>query len=492
MFSNHHNDDTDYLLGLVGDVRSLSSFWALLEEGIGKEGLGELGVVAAALPEADVPPKRLDMGIGVPVYAGFREMLYVHPEINVVIETTGERSLIKAIRKLLPENVTLVERAAASFFIRLMTSGQMCTACKIDHLHTQTLLSTVMDQLKEDILFLDGEGVIMSVNQTLCNKLSLSKRQVVGRRYGEFFSGMGLGMDAAEDDPFSRAVQTRQPAETMASEVDDLGRVLYYRVYMYPIFYGNEISRVVAMRRDITRRTELEQRLQQSRKLASIGELSTYIAHEIRNPLFAISGFANSLLRAGTQDSGSQEKLRIILEESKRLDSILKAIINFTRPVNGHAVPTDLNKAVHRALHAMDLEQERPDIALDLKLDGGVGRVAVDPEILGQCIINLLNNAVEAMEDGGKVTISTAMGEGRILLSIADTGTGIPADIRDEIFSPFFSTKGKGAGLGLAMTRKIMDDIGGDVELTSAEGKGTTVTLLLPAVMAVAQSGETA
>lgn len=495
MFTAHAPDsatDVKYLVGLVGDARSLASFWSMLKAGIDQDdtlqsGLSQLGIQAAALPEADTPPKKLDMGIGVPVYAGFREMLYVHPDINLVLETTGDPALIKTLRKLLPASITLVERAAASFFINFITAGEKCTACKVDHQHTQTMLTTVTDQLKEDILFLDASGTVLNANQTLCNRLNLSKRKVVGKGFREFFTGLGR-----TDSPFEKALKTRKPAEAVTNQVSPDGRMRYFRIYMYPIFYGGQISRMVAIRRDITDRTELEQRLAQSRKLASIGELSSYIAHEIRNPLFTIAGFANGLLRKCTNDDTAKEKLEIIVEESGRLDDIVTALIGFTRPVTGHDVPTALNKTVHLAIHAMGLEEQWPQVELDLAMAEELPWVAVDPEIMRQCIVHLLKNGVEAMEGEGTLSVTTALVDGRIRLAVADTGQGIPEQLRAEVFSPFFSTRGRGAGLGLAMTRKLMDDAGGEVELTSTEGCGTTVTLTLPPVMAVAQNDQTA
>ena len=129
---------------------------------------------------------------------------------------------------------------------------------------------------------------------------------------------------------------------------------------------------------------------------------------------------------------------------------------------------------------------------LHLELSDTLPRVAADPDMLKQCIINLATNGIEAMTPDGELRVSTSMSMEYVILSVADNGHGIPVEIRDAIFSPFFSTRGKGAGLGLAMTRKIMDDIGGDVELVSNEGKGTTISLLLPPVLAVAQTPETA
>jgi signal transduction histidine kinase len=125
-----------------------------------------------------------------------------------------------------------------------------------------------------------------------------------------------------------------------------------------------------------------------------------------------------------------------------------------------------------------------------MELEAGMARVKANPEVIKQCLINLVKNAVEAMPDGGVLTIATGMARDHALLEVRDTGEGIPMEIRDKIFSPFFSTKGKGSGLGLAMTRKILDEIGGEVDLTSKEGEGTSIILQLPPTLAVADSGK--
>jgi signal transduction histidine kinase len=280
--------------------------------------------------------------------------------------------------------------------------------------------------------------------------------------------------------------------ETLSTQVDPEGRMRHFRLYFYPVARGPELARVVLIRRDITRRTELEQRLTHSQKMASIGELSTYIAHEIRNPVFAIAGFANALLRDEAIGDSSREKLRIILEESRRLDEILKAIINFARPVDPGGSSCDAAAVAREALYAVLSGSGLGRVETTINLAPGLPRTAIDPDLLKQCLINLIVNSREAMPEGGKLRLGARLEGGRVAVSVEDTGAGIPPDIRDKIFSPFFSTKGRVAGLGLAMARKIMEDIGGAVELASSPGKGTSVTLLLPPVLAVAQSAPTA
>ena len=210
----------------------------------------------------------------------------------------------------------------------------------------------------------------------------------------------------------------------------------------------------MALRRDITEDVFLERRLQKSERLAAIGELSMFISHEIRNPLFAIAGFANALLRAKDLGDTSREKAAIILTESKRLDDILKDIINFARPVEGKTGEADLGEVARRTMALVRLGLEKQGISVTLDLDPGAPMARGDPDILTQCLLNCLTNAREAMPEGGSVTVSTGRRGNRVTLAVADTGPGIPPDVLPRVFNPFFTTRDKRAGLGLAMIKK--------------------------------------
>ncbi|MEF2145646.1 MAG: ATP-binding protein [Desulfovibrionaceae bacterium] len=489
MDHNMTSPEPPYLIGVVGDQASLASFLAMLRSGMSQASLARVNLVAAALPRDE--PSQTPPELGIPVYPTFREMLYMHPEINLLVETSGLPKLLKTLRRDLPSHVILVERAAASFFLHLLSTEQMWAACQIDLLTTQNMLRAIIDQLNEDLLFLDYEGMVLNANRSACQRTGLEKRELVGRHWREAFENMEIhcrGGKLTCPDPFERTLETKEAAEALGTSVDPFGRMHYYRVYSYPIFEQNQLNRVVIMRRDITSRTEMENRLQQSEKLASIGELSTYIAHEIRNPLFAISGFANSLLRSEALDESSREKLAIILEESRRLDEILKSLLNFTRPTEQRQGLCDVNRIASEALEVLGIGARAQNVNILFEPYENLPKAMADPDPIKQCIINLIKNSLEAMPNGGTLTLRTTLRQDRIVVSVEDTGTGIPSEILSRVFNPFFSTKGKGAGLGLAMIRKIMDDIGGDVELTSRENVGTIATLLLPPLLAVAQS----
>lgn len=479
--------DKQYRIGLIGDKSSIAPFWELFASLGNERVIGQLGFEALALHDQAQDGGGIPAGLGLPVYSDWRAMLEKHPALTLVIETTGRGAVILDLRQGLPAHVALVERAAASFFVRLLASDQMWMACKIDLLHTQTLLKGIIDQLKEEIALVDRQGLVLDCNKAVLEAQGLQKSEVAGRHLRTFFrlpEAQNGGPEARH--PLELALDTGETAEATLAHVDAEGRLHYTREYVYPIQNdGGEPVSFLCIRRDITSRTQMEQRLQQSERMASIGEMSTYIAHEIRNPLFAIGGFANQLLRT-VSDPVAREKIEIIIEESKRLDGILKSILTFARPVES-AGQADLNRIVRDTMELMGLACESRGIEPVLGLAEELPMVKADPELIKQCLINLVKNAVEAMPAGGLLAVRTGLSPTHVILEVEDTGVGIAPDIRDKVFSPFFSTKGRGSGLGLAMIKKSLDDLGGTVELASVPGEGTRVALHLPPQLAVAK-----
>jgi PAS domain S-box-containing protein len=479
--------EKQYRIGLVGDKSSMVPFWELFASLGNERVVAQLGFQALALHEETTEGGDFGKTLDLPVYPNWREMLSAHPDLNLVIETTGSAGVLGELRRELPLSVSLVERNAASFFVRLLSTDQMWVACKLDLLHTQTLLKGIIDQLKEEIVLVDAHGLVLDCNKAVQEAQGLHKADIVGRPLRNFFRVHQGGNGVADTPPLELALASHQAAEATLPHVDAQGLMHYTREYVYPIQdEAGQAKNFLCIRRDITSRTQMEQRLQQSERLASIGEMSTYIAHEIRNPLFAIGGFANQLLR-NVSDPAAREKIEIIIEESKRLDSILKSILTFAKPVEPGSGLADLNRIVRDTMELMGMACESKNIQLVLSLAEDLPLVEADPELLKQCLINLVKNSVEAMPQGGQLAVRTGMAATRVMLEVEDTGQGIVPEIRDKVFSPFFSTKGRGTGLGLAMTKKILDELGGTVDLSSVPGAGTRVVLHLPPQLAVAK-----
>jgi len=355
------------------------------------------------------------------------------------------------------------------------------------------LFNSLIDQFEEDIVIVDVQGTILNLNKSL--------QEAWGGAREEFIGKSCMDVEKPEfaclnNQPFfENILAAKQRVTENYTDVTPDGRMNHYHINAFPLCDENGIiQRVIVTRRNTTAEVQIEQRLYQSQKMAAIGELSTYIAHEIRNPLFAIGGFANALMRIPTLDDAAREKARIILEESRRLDQILKSIINFARPTEQTIGAVDINELAVQTVEVMSFAAEKK-VSIVLELVENLPKVHGNEEMLKQCLINLIKNSQEAMEEG-TITVRSKYLDGLVCLEVADNGPGIPQDLQEKIFSPFFSTKDKGSGLGLAMTRKIINEISGKLLLHSRVGLGTLVTLVLRPVLAVSEdtpfsSGET-
>lgn len=220
-------------------------------------------------------------------------------------------------------------------------------------------------------------------------------------------------------------------------------------------------------------------------RLAALGQMAAGLAHEIKNPLGSIKGAAQLLSEPGpgvAVDPASREFVGIILEEVDRLDRVVRSVLDYARPANAAPTPVDVNAVVQRTLRVLSAELNDVEVALQLRDDLPLARI--DAEKLRQVLMNLLQNARQAMSGRGTVTIATrhhTRGDDEfVVMSVADTGTGMSAGVVKNLFVPFFTTKAAGTGLGLAISQRILQDAGGAIEVKTREGEGTTFLVFVP------------
>jgi PAS domain S-box-containing protein len=346
---------------------------------------------------------------------------------------------------------------------------------------------TLIDQMDSEVLVIDEDGTITEVNAYFLTTWGGVREDYLGRHCRQIMGeGYCCNREEGEVCPWDLPFAGRRNTTKVYNVVNKNGRMEYYRVIFFPLPPEQDQKYSLFMRKNITEMIQMEQKLQQSQKMAAIGELSTYIAHEIRNPLFAIGGFANSLLRTPNLDEAAREKAKVILEESRRLDNILKSIINFAKPGDQENTE-EINVAavLSEAAALMRTEPGGDKYACTENLNPALPRARGNKDHLKQVVINIIKNAQEAMPEGGKIEISAGTRGHMLEVIIRDNGPGIPLGEQDKIFSPFYSTKGKGAGLGLAMSRKFVEDMGGQLLLESEPGKGATLRILLLPALAV-------
>ncbi len=239
------------------------------------------------------------------------------------------------------------------------------------------------------------------------------------------------------------------------------------------------------------------QRMQERDRLAAIGQMAARLAHEVKNPLGAIKGAAQLLAEPGPGaelDPATREFVGIIIEEVDRLDRVVGSVLDYARPSKGHPAAIDLNAVARRTIQI--LASDRHGFAsIELKLAEDLPRVQIDAEQLRQVLMNLIRNAIQAMNGRGSVTVATRVREptihagARVELSVADRGPGISQKVLKNLFVPFFTTKNQGTGLGLAISDRIISNAGGTIEVQTHEGAGTTFMVLLPAFEAPLAAG---
>lgn len=231
---------------------------------------------------------------------------------------------------------------------------------------------------------------------------------------------------------------------------------------------------------DITELKNLEAELKHKETLAAIGELSANMAHEIRNPLASLKG-SIEMLKEGTLTKDHGEKLmNIALSEMDRLNKIITDFLTYSRPKNPEFFRFDLHTMIDEIIELIKSATMNTDTISIRKEFSGPGEIVADPQKLRQVFLNLGMNAIESMPEGGELTISTRYSKDTVVVSVKDSGVGIPKENLKEIFYPFFTTKDKGTGLGLSIAYRIIEEHNGRITVKSRPGQGTAFEVALP------------
>lgn len=225
---------------------------------------------------------------------------------------------------------------------------------------------------------------------------------------------------------------------------------------------------------------ETRERLVRSERLAVIGNMAAYIAHEIRNPLVTIGGFARILMREYADHKKVKQHTEIITQEVSRLEKILANIMDFSKPVETVRTLIQINELLENTCYLMGPYLKSAHIQVSKKFDPSIPKIIVDQTQMKQVFLNLIKNAAESMTQGGKLTVESMTEDEYIKIDFTDTGEGMTPEILQNLFTPFFTTKVDGTGVGLAVSQKIIDDHNGFIKIKSVPKEGTTFSISLP------------
>ena len=274
----------------------------------------------------------------------------------------------------------------------------------------------------------------------------------------------------------------------------DVDRVIGYTVSQVKDDRARPIGAVLFFK-DLTRVEQLEERERLRDRLASLGEMAAGIAHELKNPLAGIEVMAGLLRRQVGDSKDAQSLLADIMTEAKLANAIVVEMLEFVRPIRLQVERTDVADVLHQAATLAETKASRGEVTVTLDVEPDLPIIEVDHHQLCQVFTNLLANAFDALEGRGRITIGAHIGAieedpafarephtptPTVVVEVTDDGPGVPPELSDRIFNPFFTTKPQGSGLGLAIVRKIVDAHDGRIDLSSRPGAGTTFRVTLP------------
>ena len=336
---------------------------------------------------------------------------------------------------------------------------------------------SIVENIPVGLLFISESGRIVTMNNACEKMLRISCLESVSRYAADILPPqlVALSQEALRSSEILiREIDVPVQGKNMLFETsasvlhDDDGHFLGYIILL----------------RDITETRHLKREMQRKERLASLGSLAAGVAHEIRNPLSSIKGFATYFKERYKDVPEDKDTAEIMIREVERLNRVIGQLLEFARPMNVQQRTIDVNGILRHSLGMIRKQAASQGITIDAQdLADEPVYAYIDQDRIGQVLLNVYLNAIEAMTNGGvlKIWIEKDEVNDTIAINVSDTGCGIPGADIGRVFDPYFTTKQSGTGLGLAIVHKIVEAHGGQVKIASTEEKGTTVSLILPA-----------
>ncbi len=343
-------------------------------------------------------------------------------------------------------------------------------------LEARSMHHNILDSLADAVITVDAGNNVSYINPAGCALFSCEASEVTGKSYPALFRAdanfSSLLVDTLNSGHEHRGVELDYPLPHRTPRVQVSTSLLFDG-------RGHQLG-VVAIIRDVSETHSLQKQVARADRLAAIGEMAAGIAHELRTPLTSIRGFVQ-YLQGSTDPKEWQEYGSIIIREVDGLNRIVSELLDLVRSQPLRTEPTDINRLVEDTLLLARDSASNRRINFELALSRHLPSLEVDRGQIKQVLLNIIVNAIQSVTEHGDIRIATMMrGEHDVGISVTDNGCGIPDALRERIFDPFFSTKPTGTGLGMAIARRIIERHHGTIEIESAEGQGTSVTLILP------------
>jgi PAS domain S-box-containing protein len=334
-------------------------------------------------------------------------------------------------------------------------------------------MKNIFDSISDMVFSSTKDYVVTKINRAVSEKLGKPSEEIIGKKCYEVFHGRN---EPRRKCPHHKTVKTEKP---YVGELDEPYLGGTFLTSSSPIFDGTgEFIGTVHVARDITEIKKLQQQLVMAQRMAALGEVAARVAHDIRNPLVSIGGFAKRLEKH--LEGNLKEYAVIIAKEVAVLEKILGEILSYIREVGLEKRMVNIDYLVEEVTAVMKSELDEKQITLVKSLNASLD-VLIDPGSIREALLNILSNAIHSIGNNGTITVRTSGEKDYAVIEIQDTGCGISEEISPFIFDPFFTTKGSGnTGLGLTITHKIIEKHNGRIEIESKPHEGSTFKVFLP------------
>ncbi len=433
------------------------------------------------LPDLDVARERLSELLG-------RELTPEEPlgiVLVVGLDSTDLDAAFLASRNhtFAMSGILLLVGAVATYFLFLVANYRSVRTALAN---MRSYTTNVIESMGSGLVSVDPDARVVTVNSRARSLLGLSSHDIAGKSVDDVLS---FDADAARAAVYGVMSGASDALETEATIVGRDGAAIPVALAVSSMRdEEGERSGTVVIFQDLREIEALKEEVERERHLASLGRLAAGVAHEVRNPLSSLKGFAQFLRSKFAPGSEEERYADIMIEEVERLDRVVQELLDFAKPARPDRRASGTNDIIEEALALVTDDALYKNVTIVREFGEGLPPVFVDPDQIKQALLNVLLNAIEAMPDGGTLTVATGVEDGApadcVTLAVADTGSGIAPGEIEKLYEPFYTTKSGGTGLGLTVVSRVVEQNGGHIGVSSAAGEGTTFSLRLPVAAA--------
>ncbi|MEJ5348982.1 MAG: ATP-binding protein [Desulfosoma sp.] len=460
-------------------------------------------IVAVADPNQEAVGVQRAKAMGIMVTTDYKDF-YKIPDLDLVIQLTGKEELLDDFIKHSPAKVRVLESAISRLFGDIIRFQEEFLLRERQLELVEQIVESMFSSIRDRVLILQPDRKIVDANQAFLDWVGIRKEELLGK-FCHQISHRSLEpcVQLSSPCPLEECLQTGCVGHAIHEHYDRNNEMRYCEVTTLPLKGRNgAVDLILEVQRDIT--NELQKKLEQKTqdlkrdlarlihedKMIALGKLVASAVHEINNPLSGIHALARLMRRQldeGLSPSDLEQfkyYLQLIDTESARCSTIVSNLLSFARQCKLERRSFDINRVLENVVLLSRHRMELQHVNLVLELDDTLPEIEGDPGQIQQCFINLVFNALEAMPEGGRLAVRTALDTKRreVRVDVEDTGVGIPKELLSQIFEPFFSTKSqdKGVGLGLSVVYGIVKEHLGSIYVKSEVGKGSCFTVRFP------------